>query len=134
MKPATLVLLAGAGLLLLMPRRAAAQPAATVAGAPRQDYANPFALAATEAARALAGIITGYRATPTAGDTANSLARETARDAVRAGDPYYGDASLDWYRGNTEEARAAVRQGDAYYLGDGVWTVDQSYDMSRADY
>lgn len=129
METKTLLLAGAAGLLLLTMSRPRASTV-VVAGAPRQDYPSPSAIAAASAARVLEGLFSGFRNTPTPGAVANAAAREDARAAVRAGDSYYGAGSVAWYAGNTEAARAAVRAGDTYYTGPAAiadaWTVDNS--------
>lgn len=129
MQTKTLLLVGAAGLLMLTMGRARASTI-VVAGAPRQDYPSPSAIAAASAGRVLEGLFAGFRNTPTPGAVANAAAREDAREAVRAGDSYYGLGSIAWYAGNTEAAREAVRAGDSYYTGPAAivdaWTVDNS--------
>lgn len=114
MKPVILIAAAAALLLLNKPARAATVGAVTVpngiAAGQRQDYANPIAVAATQAAAVLQTLV-GIKATPTAGDAGRVAAAELARAAVRAGDSYYWNTTGD-------DARAAVRAGDSYYSSD----------------
>ena len=114
MKPIHLMMI-GAAALLLMPR-AQATTRTVVSGAPRQDYTPGTIAAANAAARVVAALWPGVSFNTNPAAKANPAAVEDARNAVRAGDPYYGSTGeIAWYAGNAEAARAAVREGDSYY-------------------
>lgn len=116
------ILIAAAGALLLLGRKAnaAAPPLVVIKGQPTaQDYPTPGRVAEALAAPVLNMIFgrTGIAATAPKGSTGTGT--EDARNAVRAGDTYYGGGAVAWYANNNEAARAAVREGDAYYS---TWT------------
>lgn len=115
--PVPLLLLGG--LLLLASRKTTAQASRTNAAAavPTRaagiDYSTPTAVA-----EKLAQVVNRLtRGTPIKADPQAAGTVEMARNAVRAGDTYYGAGSVAWYANNNDAAREAVRAGDAYYGG-----------------
>lgn len=142
------LILAAAAALLLMRKPAAAAASTGAATAPRapigtagnmttsgpqRQYFDPVGVAAQFANRVLSSWGDVSRQNLPAA-TANP---EGARNAVRAGDSYYGLGAIAWGAGNIEAARDAVRAGDTYYtsrddLIADAWAVDAN--LGTGDY